>query len=382
MAINGQKYLESIKYGRVLLLKRRDNEMWYVKYRLPDSPKWVERSLKTSLRKDAEKHADHLNVQIVNKALGVADGSVPISILFARYFAAEAGHITQESMKRFTSSRHNLERWLTQAHPDIKLVKHLRPSIVREFQNYRVGDGAAKRTIDNDITNLHTIFSWGKREGLVGASPFNYSRKSGTVRLFDEPRKDPDTYSTDEYRLLVQEAERTGDTLIKDMIVVLAGTGLRFGELAHLTPDALNWDSETPFIDIRARHGWKPKDPSEIKQIPMCAPVQEVLRRRVTKAKTKRSLIFANGAGNLIAENHTRERLKSLFPAVGITSERRLHWHSWRNYFILARLNATEPVHRIMQWTGHDSEAMVMMYAKAKSKAAEGVAKFKLASPA
>jgi len=103
--------------------------------------------------------------------------------------------------------------------------------------------------------------------------------------------------------------------------------------------------------------------------------VQEVLRRRVATAK--RGLLFPNRNGKVVAENHSRDRLQSLFPAVGISPDRRLHWHSWRNYFILRRLDANESLQSIMQWTGHDSESMVIHYAKAKSKEKEGVAKFK-----
>lgn len=370
-----------LKHGRVRLLKRADNGFWYAKYRLPDSSKWVEKSLRSSLLKDAETFADHLHTQIVNKTLGIADGSAPIATLFEKYFTAQTGHIADESVKRFMSSRHNLEKWLEEFHPDIKLVKHLKPSIVRDFQIYRVEkQGVSKRTVDNDITNLHTFFKWGEREGLVEKSPFNYSANNGSVRLYGEPQKDRDTYSKDEYKLLIQEAERTGDILIKDMIVVLADTGLRFGELANLTSKALQWEHETPYIDIRARNGWTPKDPKEIKQIPMTEVVAEVLKRR--DSKSKGSYLFKNGAGNQIAENHTRDRLKNLFPAVGITPDRRLHWHSWRNFFVICRLDAGEPVNRIMQWTGHDSAAMVLHYAKARANRLEGVTKFKNSSPA
>ena len=75
--------------------------------------------------------------------------------------------------------------------------------------------------------------------------------------------------------------------------------------------------------------------------------------------------------------NHSRDRLQSLFQAVGISPDRRLHWHSWRHYFILRRLDANESLQSIMQWTGHDSEALVIHYAKAKAKEKEGVARFK-----
>jgi hypothetical protein len=38
------------------------------------------------------------------------------------------------------------------------------------------------------------------------------------------------------------------------------------------------------------------------------------------------------------------------------------------------RLDANESLQSIMQWTGHDSEALVIHYAKAKAKEKEGVA--------
>jgi integrase len=231
----------------------------------------------------------------------------------------------------------------------------------------------AKRTADNDVTNLNTIFRWGEREGLVARSPFDYS-KHGTVQLYDEPQSEPDVYSEEEYRRLVEEAERTGDLLIRDMILVFADTGMRFGELANLVPEALHWETAPPHIDIRARNGWKPKDPKERKRVPMSEVVAAVLKRRV--AASGGGLLFQNGAGNLIAENHTRDRLKTLFPAAGIKPGRRLHWHSWRNYFVLRCLNAGIAVHHVMRWTGHDSVGMVLHYAEAKTSDQAALSEF------
>ena len=322
-------------------------------------------SLGTTLKKDAERMAIEYSSQLTNKKMGIADSTAPIKILFEEYFRAVKGRNASETLKRIASSRHMFERWLEQFHPEVRLVKHLTPAIIRQFQDYRVQvQDVARRTADNDITNLHTVFRWGEREGLVSKSPCDYS-KHGTVQLYDDPQPEPDTYSEEEYQRLVEEAGRVGDSLIQDMIVVLADTGMRLGELSHITPEWLRWDTDPPHIDIRARGGWKPKDPKERKRVPMSVAVAEVLKRRADASDG--GLLFQNENGNLIAENHTRDRLKRLFPAAGIKAGRRLHWHSWRNHFVRRCLDAGIAVHHVMRWTGHDSVGMVLHYAEAKT---------------
>jgi integrase len=201
------------------------------------------------------------------------------------------------------------------------------------------------------------------KEGLVGCSPFDYSRVSGTVELYKRPSQEPDTYTEGEYSALLTAATKIGDQLVHDLIIVFAGTGLRFGEAAKLTPDALHWDDD-PYVDIRARNGWTPKDADEIKQVPMSKKVAEILQRR--EEDSVGGYLFANGCGNPIAANKTRERLQQLFPSVGIERSRRLHWHSWRNFFIRRCVDAGIPVDYIMLWTGHDSATMVLRYLRAK----------------
>lgn len=359
-----KKFSETCRVGCVRLRKRADSGIWYANYTQPRTGKNTGRTLGTTLKKEALREAENLSEQLHNHKIGVIDGSVPLSVLFDEYFRAISGRKAAETLKRIASSRHMFERWLADLHPNAKYIKHITISIVREFQEYRAVNGnVAKRTVDNDISNLHTVFKWGEREKLVCKSPFDYSR-NGNVDLYNEPQQENDTYTEDEYRRLVSEAERSGDFLVRDIIVVLADTGMRFGELANLTPEALHWDTDIPYIDIRARNGWKPKDPKERKRIPMTETVQEVLKRR--EPVNQNGLIFTNRAGKIIAENHTRDRLKALFPAVGITTGRRLHWHSWRNHFVLRCLNAGIAVHHIMRWTGHDSVGMVLHYAETK----------------
>lgn len=135
-------------------------------------------------------------------------------------------------------------------------------------------------------------------------------------------------------------------------------------------------DGLIPVIDIRARNGWSPKDAKEVKQIPMKAEVQEVLRRR--ERECNGGYLFQNSRGNLVAGNHSLKRLKRLFPLVGIDMvERRLYWHSWRNYFVVVCLDSGVKPHRVMHWTGHDSYQMVMRYANSRDGDRMGFSEFK-----
>ena len=102
----------------------------------------------------------------------------------------------------------------------------------------------------------------------------------------------------------------------------------------------------------------------EVKRVPMLPNVEKVLRQR-QKACEAGEYLFKNGAGNKIVANKNLPALQRLFPQVGIGNDRRLHWHSFRNYFVVYCLKKGATVNAIMQWTGHDSASMVLHYAQA-----------------
>ena len=95
----------------------------------------------------------------------------------------------------------------------------------------------------------------------------------------------------------------------------------------------------------------------------MLPEVETVLRSRGEGCE---GYLFKNSVGNKIAANKTRERLQCLFPSVGIDrSKRRLHWHSFRSYFVKRSVEAGVPLNVLMSWTGHDTIKMAMHYAGA-----------------
>lgn len=363
--MNGRKkYSETTRFGRVRLMKRADSGVWYLKYHLPDG-RWKEESTGTDLKTEAVRHAEERSGQLTNRVLRVPDGTIQLASMFAKYLAAKTQRRKKRTVARIQTTVNNFRAWLSTAMPRATLAKHVTPEVIRLFQtSRRANQDISGRTINNDIRNLNSVFLWACREGYLSKSPADYSRDKGTIDLYEEPDSPPDTYTEDEYHKLLAESKRRGEILIHDMIVVLAGTGMRFGELQHMTPDWLHWDAECPYIDIRACGGWSPKDPKEKKQVPMFPEVAETLRRR--SALCNGGYLFANQAGSVPNCNRTRERLQRYFPNVGIDrTTRRLHWHSFRNYFIVrCLLNGATPF-EVMSWTGHDTWQLVMQYARA-----------------
>jgi len=372
------KYSETFSYGRIWLGKRRDSGIWYIRCPVPNRANPIFQSLGTTLKKDAIKEAELLYQQVVSLKYGIADDTIPLTLLIEKYFKAKEGRIKLNSTDRVKTSQVRFIEWLKETHPEVVLVKHLSYEIAREYQQHRTDSELSPRTVNNDITNMHSIFKWGMKEHCVNTSPFDYSDKTGNIDLYKLPENEADVYSQPEYHGLLAEAKRliqsfTSEirkqtmSLIHDIIIVFAGTGMRFEELAHLRRKNIHWDVPLPIIEVRGQNGWTPKDPREIKRIPMLPEVQEVIRRRCNDCQNNESFVFTNIYGDKIHEGKTLARLKKLFPAVGISSERRLFWHSFRNYFIIRCLsNKPNPVAipAIMKWTGHDSATMILHYAQ------------------
>jgi integrase len=228
----------------------------------------------------------------------------------------------------------------------------------------RSGKFISKRTIDNDVMNISTVYKWALKRELVSKNPADYSR-DGAITLYDAPETPRPVFTSEEYQALLAEAKGEGNTLIYDIVVVLANTGMRYGELASLTTDALNWSGNSgSSITIRATDDFSPKDKHEVKTIPMRLEVEEVLRRRSQDLK-KGERLFRNSLGNTINPNNTRKSFYRLIRQIGIErKERPLDWHAWRRFFVRNAVQSGIPINIIMSWTGHDSISMVMHYSK------------------
>jgi len=102
---------------------------------------------------------------------------------------------------------------------------------------------------------------------------------------------------------------------------------------------------------------------------PCCPKFKRSFAEDLTIARTQPEWLFKNSLGGKIHEGLTLGKLKELFPSVGINGDRRLFWHSFRNFFVIRCLKKGVALPAIMKWTGHDSATMVLYYAEVISSA-------------
>lgn len=359
MSKSGKKFSRSKLFKESTRLRRRsDNRQWYLYYKDADG-RWREKSLKTTFESEAITRADKLVDQMKANNGKIPPEKLTLEKLYNEFRLAKEDFMKPESLKRIRSSYHMFSRWLDQSDYRIRFLKDLTPKIVRKYQKHRLKT-VSRRTADNDVKNLGTLMQWGIIEGIVIKNPFDYSKK-GNVEVSRGREKPKKTFKKKELKKVLKYM-KTKEPLLYEIALVLSETGMRFGELQHLIPESLDWKRKVPRIIIEARDDWSPKDPREVKAIPMSPKIREILKRRSEECGSGEYL-FQSKIGTKVPENHSLKRFKRYTKDAGVEPKgRRLHWHSLRNYFVKQAVLQGVSINAIMAMTGHDTHLMALHY--------------------
>jgi integrase len=155
----------------------------------------------------------------------------------------------------------------------------------------------------------------------------------------------------------------------RSVFLTLAETGLRIGELQHLTWEDV--DLGRNVLHVRPKDGWRPKTGDQ-RAIPMTARVRSVLERLPRRG---RWVFCARPSGKYprgdhqVSERRLLAALKRVLGAVGLEG----HLHTFRHAFISHALTQGIPEAIVRQWVGHVDAEVLKLYthiADAASQAA------------
>jgi integrase len=142
-------------------------------------------------------------------------------------------------------------------------------------------EGVSARTLNNELTYLHSVFNLAKRRGFVHKNPFEEVTKvNGQKRKHYEPLS----------RQQIANLLNAADDVFRPILLTLLLTGIRTGELLNLEWDDVDFDRDE--IHIRAKEDWQPKD-KEPRGIPLHSQLKPALQKLKKRSDSK--YVFGKG---------------------------------------------------------------------------------------
>jgi integrase len=212
--------------------------------------------------------------------------------------------------------------------------KRFRPSITQ-------------RTINYELQVLRTFFRWAVGRNHTLANPVS------AVERFRVPKRAlPKFLTTEQLRRLFAACDEQDRRLFMTILL----TGMRKGEVEHLTWADVNLDLNVILIQEKADVGWKPKTDERI--IPISPVLREILLLQFQQRRSD-GLVFANRAGS--RDTHILEKFKhacrrASIPATTVHALR----HSFGAHLRMAGVSLAD----IADLLGHKDLATTQIYAK------------------
>jgi integrase len=318
---------------------------WHANYQLHGRQLRV--SLKTTSKKEARRQAIKLEADIIEGRHHYGHKKAPIGPTIQAYLK----HLRTEGCAPRTLIKYNtiLTRLLDLASRRCaRNVVDINLNFIDAYRQERVDKGISPKTLYNETVIVRGLVLFALRRELIVSDPLKGMRLKKP-----KPTRQPCWTPPEVEKILAscQPSERP-------KFLLLAETGMRFGELANLTWEDV--DFENNVLRIRPKEGWRPKTGDQ-RSIPMAPRVQELLRSLskqyrwvVTAAPSKE---YPDG-GRQISERRLLRSLKRVLDWLGLKGK----LHTFRHAFISKAVTRGADRAYLRKWVGHVDPEMLDIY--------------------
>jgi integrase len=258
-----------------------------------------------------------------------------------------------------------------------KPLIEITPVLIEQWRVKRVNEGTAQATLNRNITMLKSLLSkameWGflKENALKNLKQFKIDRspKIRYLTLEEETRLRQALLERDKqlrqdrssanlwrekrgYDLLPEFSEDDPCDYLMPMVLLSINTGLRRGELFHLTWDMVNLSEGSLILSgeiTKNKHS---------RFIPLNDEAYKVLDQLHKKVEINEGLVFPSK--NNQPFNHVKRSWGSLLKKANITQFR---WHDLRHHFASKLVMAGVDLNTVRELLGHSDIAMTLRYA-------------------
>ncbi len=337
---SSQRRLDTVNLGNVTIFKHT-NGVWYADYRA--GHRRVRKSIRTRSKKVAIDWATNQNARLIRGEMGVIDGRVSIDqtiIEFLDYQKHQTSN-APSTVRRYRGALRAFQEAL-QRRPSIRFLGQIDVALLEEFRRFRLEKGRDHKTIDGDMAAVSSMLSYAVRHGYC------QENVASKVKAFRVPKPRPYVYTPEQVQVMIEAAEGT----LKEILTLLADTGLRIGEVEQLEWTDVDFDAG--LVHVRIKEFWRPKDKAD-RAIPMTDRVRTMLRSKSRQGNR----VFYTPRGRPVRERTLLAELRRLQEGAGIS---RGGLHTFRHYFVSRCAAAGVAPFTCMAWVGHADMRMVMHY--------------------
>jgi site-specific recombinase XerD len=228
---------------------------------------------------------------------------------------------------------------------------------VDAYRRARAAAGAAPKTIYTETVIVRQLVNFALSRGLIAEDPLH-----GQKVVEPKPRPQPCWAAAEVERVLAASPESH-----RPAFTILADTGMRFAELAHLTWDDVDFGRNV--LHVRAKEGWRPKT-GDRRAIPMTARTRaalEGLPRRGRWVVTAPPSPRYPRVGRQVSERRLLGVLKRVLGRLSLEG----HLHTFRHAFISTALTKGVPEAVVREWVGHVDRDIMKLYTHIASEASQ-----------
>jgi len=221
-------------------------------------------------------------------------------------------------------------------------LREMRPSLLAAHKSKRRADGAAAKTINNELTLLGQAFQLAVKEWeWVAENPVQMVSKEKVRNLIERWLT-----AEEERRLLAASPE-----WLQEIIVFAANTGLRQSEILNLQWCNVDLFRRTITL-LEQKNGGRDTLPVNEKTL-------NVLKARAKVRSLKTDYVFSNGAGNRM---DARDLLRVFYPVMKKADVKRFRFHDLRHTFTTRLVQAGADIYTVQTLGRWKTISMVMRY--------------------
>lgn len=209
----------------------------------------------------------------------------------------------------------------------------------------------SERTVNYELRTLFTFFQWAVRRNQLVINP-----SQSVERLRVPERALPKFLTSADLQKFFAACTPRERRLFMSILL----TGMRKGEVEHLSWDDVSFELGVIFIREKPDIGWKPKTDERI--IPISPVLHDLLVAQFAQ-RTSERWVFANEAGN--RDGHMLEKLKAVCRRAGIKAAT---VHALRHSFGAHLRMAGVSLADIADLLGHKDLATTQIYAKVQQE--------------